>query len=280
MGEAQAEVAVPATGRFAVARGRPATAGTEATATATAHTGIACTGALGIRLRGRAVRTFPVLTPLPHISAHVVDAQLVRRFRLDGMRGKERVAIIPRHIIGVVATTVLIAARGPAAASRKLPLRFGGQAEIRAGQLVEFLNKGLAVFPAYLFYGPLYISGKAGRIAAHHRSPQFLRYLSLADIVVAQRHLVRRLFITVGILLLRGGAHSKDATLNGNHLEPDAIGGVLPIMLTIVGTGIRRSATQLAASRTLGMIAPVYAILLHLTTGAALGMTAIIGTGI
>ena len=126
----------------------------------------------------------------------------------------------------------------------------------------------------------MHISGKARRVAAHHGGPQFLRHLCLADVIVAQRHRVRRFFITIGILLLRGGAHGERATLDNNHFEPDAIDGVLPIMLAIVRTGIRRSTTQLAAGRTLGMTASICAIFLQLTASGTLGMTAIIGTGI
>ena len=50
----------------------------------------------------------PVGAPFPNVAAHVVDAQFVRGFGLDGVRGEGRIGIIPGYIVNRIAAAVNI----------------------------------------------------------------------------------------------------------------------------------------------------------------------------
>ena len=78
-----------------------------------------------ISLNPRAIAAIPVPAPLPHVPAHVVQAQAVRHLCLHRMR---RVPAIPRHRVNAVATTVLVYHEVlPAAFRRPFPLSLGRQ---------------------------------------------------------------------------------------------------------------------------------------------------------
>lgn len=47
--------------------------------------------------------------PFPHISTHIVDAQLVGSFGADGMAFVGRIMLMPRHSVRVVATAIFVA---------------------------------------------------------------------------------------------------------------------------------------------------------------------------
>ena len=306
IGKAQPEVVVPVVGRAVAAGGGPAVAGAAVPSAATVHAvkiglcGIrhpgkadrACTRTCGIRLGGRAVRAKPVLTPFPHIPAHVVDTQFVRRFRLDGMGVGTPIFIVPRHVTEVIAAAVLIATRGHTATSRKLPLRFGRQAEMSTCQCVELLKKGLAVVPAYILHRPLLFLLTLGGIASHHRDPQFLRHLCLADVIVTQCHTVRWFFFIIGVQLLGGGAHDKSTAGNRFHRKRDTIDGVylVPIiknkgrMLAVIGASIGQCTAQFPANTTPRVITIIRTAIgrctTQFTTDITPGMVTIISTTI
>ena len=156
----------------------------------------------------------PVLAPLPHVAAHVVQPQLVRSFGGNRMGGGAAVVPIPRHIINVVAAGVLVALAAVAAAGGILPLGLGGQTEVLPCHLVQLADERLAVVPAHILHRALQVAGEMAGVAAHHGLPQLLGDLGLPDAVARQRHLVGRFLIVEGIAaLLGGGAHGERATL-------------------------------------------------------------------
>ena len=75
-----------------------------------------------VGLRAAAVRAIPVRAPLPHIAAHVVDAELVGRLCAHLVGFAAAVAIIPSHLAQVVAAAEDIASRLGAAAGGVFPL--------------------------------------------------------------------------------------------------------------------------------------------------------------
>jgi hypothetical protein len=80
---------------------------------------------VGLGVRG--VASVPVPTSLPHIPAHVVDAQLVRVLRTHGVRLGSGALAMPRHIPYCVAAGVLMPLAQRPATRRELSLRFRGQ---------------------------------------------------------------------------------------------------------------------------------------------------------
>ena len=63
-----------------------------------------------------------------------------------------------------------------------------------------------------------------GWVAAHHGFPQRLRHFGLPDVVVAERHLMCRLFIFKRIAAqLRGRAHRECTALDRHHRELDSV---------------------------------------------------------
>ena len=59
------------------------------------------------------VGVVPVVAPFPHIAGHIVNPQLVRRFGAHPVGMVAAVAIIPRHIVNVVAAGILTPSRPP-----------------------------------------------------------------------------------------------------------------------------------------------------------------------
>ena len=97
--------------------------------------------ALRIRLRIAAVAAFPVLTPLTHVTAHVVQSQLVRLLRAYRVSIATAVGCIPSHVTYAVARAVLVSSALASSAGRVLPLRLRRQAERFSRQLVQLRNE-------------------------------------------------------------------------------------------------------------------------------------------
>ena len=95
--KAQAEAVAPAARSAAVPVRHTAAPGAEVPAAATVHPVRARGWSLGIRLSGGTVFAIPVAASFPHVAAHVVEAQLVRRLCLHGMRLVAAVVIVPCH---------------------------------------------------------------------------------------------------------------------------------------------------------------------------------------
>ena len=151
-GKAQAEVVVTVR-RVAAGTIRHAAAPRVAVpATATVHAVRPTIRTCGIVLRRTAVSTFPIATPFPYVATHIVDSQLVGCLGGYGVGLVATVIIIPSHVAEGVAATILIAAAIVATTCGELPFRLGGQAEVLAGEGVQFANKGLAIFPRNIFY--------------------------------------------------------------------------------------------------------------------------------
>ena len=151
-GEAQAEGDV-AIRRGVVDTNRNTTVPrTVAPATATDHAVRPSIRTGGIVLRRTAITAIPVATPFPYVATHIVDAQLVGRLGGNGVSFRGTVIIIPSHIINRVAATIFVAPTLIATASGELPFGFGRQAEVLAGEGIQFANKGLTIFPRNVLY--------------------------------------------------------------------------------------------------------------------------------
>ena len=97
--------------------------------------------------------------------------------------------VMPRHVTDIIAAAIFIASALAATACGKFPLGFGGQPEVLPGERVQFADKRLAIIPAHLLHRMASTFEFTG-VAAHHRLPQFLRDLGLADVVRRQRNAV------------------------------------------------------------------------------------------
>ena len=99
-GEAQAEVVARVVRRAPAAARHTAAPGIVAPATTPVHADRGLGVVARIR-RGRLaviILIVPVLAPLPHVAAHIVEAQLVGRFLGHGMvRSCTPIFIVPRH---------------------------------------------------------------------------------------------------------------------------------------------------------------------------------------
>ena len=177
-----------------------------------------------ISLRTATVKNKPIMTPLPHVAAHVIDAQLVGRLRCNRKSPKmvwECVCMcfkIPRNITKRITAAVNVALALDASFGGELPLCFRRQAEMLTRKLVELSDKSLAIIPADRLYGQI-IALKAARIATHHSLPQSLGNLRLANVVATQGNIVDRLFPIFSII----AAHLEGAALNTHHLKFHAI---------------------------------------------------------
>ena len=186
------------------------------------HAPFPTTGTSRVGLGVAAVIAIPVLAPFLDVARHVVDAEFVGLFGLHGMRLASAVAVVPCHVIDVAAAAELRVTALVAAAGSEFPFRFGGKAEVFARECVQLADEGLAVVPGNVSHGKVvtFVS-VAGRIAAHHCLPQCLRHLRLADVVAAQRDLMRGFLVTTWILHFRGGAHSEGAARDIFHAIGD-----------------------------------------------------------
>ena len=93
------------------------------------------------------ILSIPVLTPLIHIAAHVIDAKLVGLLGGDFVSRFAAVAFIPCNIVKSVAAAVLVALALASTTGCVLPLRLGGQAEVLTSQRVQLRDKLLTVVP-------------------------------------------------------------------------------------------------------------------------------------
>ena len=87
------------------------------------------------------------MTPLTHVTTHIVDAQLVRLFLSDRLHLTFAILRIPCHFMDIIGTSKLGFGGKLSATSGILPLCLGRETEVLLGEFVEFGNEALAVFP-------------------------------------------------------------------------------------------------------------------------------------
>ena len=179
-----------------------------------------------IGLRIALIVSIPIVAPLPYVSAHVIQAELVGFFGLDRVGPaairSAAIIIVPRHFVGIVAAAVLIYIVFAILASSCciLPLGFGRESEFLSRQSVQLLDKLLAVVPTYALHRSLIVALEPRRIAAHYCHPQLLRYFGLSHIVVRKGNAVNRLLVIEFITaLLRGRSHAECSALYLYHLK-------------------------------------------------------------
>ena len=191
-----------------------------------------------------------VLYPLPHVAAHVVQTQLIGPLPTDGMGSLSAVISIPADRSHVIAAGISIAPALPSAARRVLPLRFRRQTVSLAGQFVQFPQKYLDVVPINLLYGTPGAACERTWVVSHHRLPQRLRDLVLADLEAAHLHLVGRFFVSETIAISTAlAAHGEAAAVHPHHHQPQLFPLLLPTALLCQAPRFRRS---LEASAFLG----------------------------
>ena len=105
-----------------------------------------------IRLRLHTVSPEPVLAPLPHVPAHVVQAQLVRLLLPYRMRMPSAIVSVPSDLVQSVAPRVLVPLALDSSSRRVFPLRLHRQAEVQARPVVQPLDEPLAILPTYIFH--------------------------------------------------------------------------------------------------------------------------------
>ena len=169
----------------------------------------------------------PVLAPLHHVAAHVVQGDTVLILGHDVMGRATAVVAIPAHIVEHVATRVDVSAALVCPAGGKLPLGLGGQAELCPQLLVETINELLALVPG----DPLDrqpVALEMARVVAHHGMPQLLADLGAADVIGRERDLVGWIFVLGRKwLLLARRAHGEGRFSHVAHRERHAVDGIV-----------------------------------------------------
>lgn len=139
----------------------------------------------------------PVCAPLPHVAAHVAEAQFVAFFLADRVStavvGLDLVQTpitrkrliagvfpIPSHLLRVVAARVFCHSGRTSASGRVLPLGLGGQAICLVCHPVKGLQKILHIVPTDLFHWQVVAFEMAG-VGTHDLSPLRLRHGVFAE---------------------------------------------------------------------------------------------------
>ena len=173
----------------------------------------------GVELVIGTVSAINVLTPFPHIAAHVIDTQLVGRFLGYLMRGAAAVTLVPAQVRHRVGTGIFVAHRQASASSGIFPLGLGQHAVLTSSHLVQAPDEFLAVLPGHLLHGRLLILEVAG-VTAHDALPQALRHLGLADVVGRHSHLVNRRLVGLSRgTLVTGSTPDEGTAVYQNHVR-------------------------------------------------------------
>ena len=131
---------------------------------------------------------------------------------------------IPSHIVNKTTAGIFVGHTLVATTGGKLPLGFGGQTEILAGQFVQLFDKQLAILPRNHLHRALRVIIEVAGVTTHDSLPQFLGYLGLTDAETRQRHIMDWSLPTHGIhALLNGRSHHERARLNGQHCERHSV---------------------------------------------------------
>ena len=135
----------------------------------------------------------PIVTPLPNIAGHIINAKFIWLLLLYGVSLLIAIITVPSYGVYTVAAAVfvIVVLAFVATAGCKLPLGLGRQTEFTSiGQLagkqgVEFVYKIYAIVVAYLF-NRIVAAFEVRRIIAHYRLPKCLCHLGLTNIIVAK----------------------------------------------------------------------------------------------
>ena len=127
---------------------------------------------------------------------------------------------MPCHIIRDIISRIYIVNGVCASTGSELPFCFGRKAESLPSELIEFANKGLAVFPADILHRIGWIRGEGTWVITHDCLPQGLCHLCLSHIEIGNRYLVDRYLIIIHILtLFFGSAHDECTSFHFHHCE-------------------------------------------------------------
>ena len=134
------------------------------------------------------------------------------------MNSVPAILVIPGNRIQIVAPDVEVRLTLFPAPGGILPFRIGRQPIGFSRQGTQFLEKQLGGIPAHVLDGTPRAVPEFARIFAHHRLPQFLGHLILADLESLHLYLTDRHFVIVATALFLRTAHRERAALDGDHL--------------------------------------------------------------
>ena len=167
---------------------RPTITGGVVPTAATEHAGRARVSPTRVRHSTTRIIAIPVLTPLPNIAVHVIQAPSIRFFAADGMTCLSRVSTEPSVIaeLRVIITKTVLCSR--ACPTRVLPLSFSRELINSAGgsffrQTLQFKTEFNRVCPRNSLHGiprPLKESG----VRTHDFGPLLLGHFMNADLEV------------------------------------------------------------------------------------------------
>ncbi len=133
-----------------------------------------------------------------------------------------RIAVMPSHLVHLVAAAETVMQRVGTAPCGILPLRLGGQPEGQSGHRTQLLQKPQRIVPRYIVGGEVVafaVLFRPVQIIAHDRAPLTLGDFEPAEVEVAQGHLVhgtlvvarlRVIIVGLGVTVLR--THSISST--------------------------------------------------------------------
>ena len=88
-----------------------------------------------------------IVAPLIYVATHVIQAELVGFLGLDRVGLVAAIIMVPRYFVCIVASAILISSAILASSCCILPLGFGRKSKLLSRQLVQLLDKLLAIIP-------------------------------------------------------------------------------------------------------------------------------------
>ena len=134
------------------------------------------------------------------------------------------ISFVPCHITNSGGTAIFVGFALVTTPCCIFPFSLGGEAEILAGEDIEFFDKSLTIIPRYLYNRETIALSGTG-VGSHHRLPQFLSHLGFSNQVGRQCYGVGGLFIACHSALLRSASHRKGATFNRHHFKGHSVHG-------------------------------------------------------
>ena len=150
LGEDKAETkgVIRVVGRVAVTNRRATAPGAEVPAATATHAAKHTRSTSRIGLRSTTITAFPVLTPFPYITAHVVHSKLIRLLCGYVVCMRAAVITIPCYFVQIITSAVLVALALLTPSGCIFPFCLGGQAKFltcKASFLCSRLSKSFSI---------------------------------------------------------------------------------------------------------------------------------------
>ena len=150
--KAEAKVVARAAWRVEVTIRRATVPGEDEPAATAIHAARPTRSTSRIGLRSTTITAFPVLTPFPYITAHVVHSKLIRPLCGYVVCMRAAVISIPCHFVQIIASAVLVALALLASSGCIFPFCLSRQTEFLACKGVQLDDELLTIIPADPFY--------------------------------------------------------------------------------------------------------------------------------